>query len=544
MTKHYCAIALAASLLFASCGSNDEALRPIGLESAKVGGELQERLQGNYDRLETETYQPEQVYWSEIASKGWAGDKEGRTILALVYDAKATGREPKYLQTIMDLLPSKLNEKGYLGTIHPNINEQQLSGHGWLLRGLCEYYEWTGSEDALKIARGVVDNLFLPISGKVQDYPIRKEDRIANVGEEAGRSLNLVNGWRLSSDIGCVFIGMEGLIHYYKHDRDPKIKALIDELIELFLRVDLVGIKAQTHASLTALRGLLRYGEITGDDSLLPEIESRWKLYERFGMTEDFENFNWFERYDTWSEPCAIIDSYLVCVQLWAKTLDPYYLEMAEKIYYNGIASTQRGNGGFGCNIPVGPAFSSVSVRTYEASWCCTMRGGEGLGKAAEYAYFRKGSDFFVPFYRSNTLDTKDLALEQKTGYPFSQSVEFVVSRAESKAKLHLFIPSYMIEPKLSLNGKPLELKIEGGFALVDKKLKAGDTLRLDFRFEDYTLPATTVKGAEKTMRGPLVLGLDPETMTMQPVYELLNPAQTKESGWSRQVVRVSEKIQ
>ena len=37
-----------------------------------------------------------------------------------------------------------------------------------------------------------------------------------------------------------------------------------------FLEVDLVGIRAQTHASLTACRGLIRYAEITGGAPATP----------------------------------------------------------------------------------------------------------------------------------------------------------------------------------------------------------------------------------------------------------------------------------
>ena len=63
-------------------------------------------------------------------------------------------------------------------------------------------------------------------------------------------------------------------------------------------------------------------------------------------MTENHENYNWFDRFDTWTEPCAIIDSYLLAVQLWEHTMKPEYRDDAELIYYNGICHTQRNNGG------------------------------------------------------------------------------------------------------------------------------------------------------------------------------------------------------
>ena len=146
------------------CGNSaDQQLKTAGFESVTIGGELSERINRNFDRMETELYQPEQVYWTEEESGGWPADKEGRTILALVLDARASHRAPKYLDELITLLPEHLNAKGYLGSIHEGqVDEQQLSGHGWLLRGLCEYYAWKQDPKVLDMAKTIVDSLFLP----------------------------------------------------------------------------------------------------------------------------------------------------------------------------------------------------------------------------------------------------------------------------------------------------------------------------------------------------------------------------------------------
>src|SRR5690606_30673683 len=102
--------------------------------------------------------------------------------------------------------------------------------------------------------------------------------------------------WLLSSDIGCDFIFMDGVIHAYSLFPDPEVKALVEEMIQRFLQMDLVGIKAQTHATLTALRGLLRYYSLTGESYLLEEVVERYDLYHGQAITENFENFNWFGR--------------------------------------------------------------------------------------------------------------------------------------------------------------------------------------------------------------------------------------------------------
>ena len=157
-------LALALFGVLSGCDpKNESALRPSGFENVRIGGELAQRVNRNFDRMESELYRPENVYWTEEQSNGWPADKEGRTILALVLDARASGRKPVYLDELIALLPEHLNEKGYMGTIHDGVDEQQLSGHGWLLRGLCEYYEWTGDRRVLDIGRGIAENLFLPV---------------------------------------------------------------------------------------------------------------------------------------------------------------------------------------------------------------------------------------------------------------------------------------------------------------------------------------------------------------------------------------------
>lgn len=72
-------------------------------------------------------------------------------------------------------------------------------------------------------------------------YPLSEEQRVSGAGDMSGRVQNTVDGWALSSDVGCVFIGMEGLIHSYQYIPSEKSKALIDKLIALFERMDLTG---------------------------------------------------------------------------------------------------------------------------------------------------------------------------------------------------------------------------------------------------------------------------------------------------------------
>ncbi len=479
-------------LMLAVITSQGKVPSTLPFSSIRVKGELQERLERNFQRLEEEKYQPHKVFLSMQQSGDWPGDTEGRTILGLVMDAQASHRSPLYLDEIMHRLPEHLNECGYMGPVfHDCLHEQQLSGNGWLLRGLCEYYLWRKDERVLDMIRNISEQLFISGKDYYGDYPIDPMARQTGVGKASGNISQHIDRWQLSSDIGCVFIGMDGLIQAYAILSDDKLKPVIESLISRFLQIDLLGIKAQTHATLTACRGLVRYADITGDERYILEAEKRFLLYAENGMTENYENYNWFGRYETWTEPCAIIDSYMLAVQLWQHTLKFKYLELAEKIYYNAICHTQRYNGGFGCdNCPgITQNTDDLDVHIPEAHWCCTMRGGEGLSRAAEYTAFVDGKCIYVPFYRNadftyNNID-KMFTVEERTDYPFAETVTFNIKQ-NSMGKLALCLPHYFWMESISVkvNNKLLTCPEQDGFIVLTCRFRSRDIISVSFKMK------------------------------------------------------------
>ena len=554
--------------------ADNNKLMPIAFENIEIEGPMQTRALKNYDRLEDEVYYPENVFplQHEKSSVGWPGDKEGRIMLGLTLQAQATHRSPKYLSELLEIYPDKLNEKGFLGPIYSDsINEQQLSGHGWLLRALSEYYFWKQDPKVKDYIELIINNLALPTLGEHKTYPIDPELRIQNVGEAAGTVQNTVNHWILSSDIGCDFIFMDGLIQAYQIVPSEELKQLLEEMIDRFFEMDMVEIKAQTHASLTGLRGVLRYYGITGDQSLLPEVEKRYGLYSELAMTENYENFNWFGRPE-WTEPCAIVDSYILAVQLWQYTQNSSYLEDAQHIYFNAIAHTNHANGGFGLDYCVGPESNNLHVRTDEAYWCCTMRGGEGLARAIQYNYFTVGDTVFIPFYNSNKaklqLKNGSVTISEVTDYPFRDEVEFRILDSELSGNfiMKYFIPGWTENHQLTVNGKSYPYHIVNNFIVADIPSEKGNIINLSFDIkygiqQIQNLSFTNNK-LIKLHYGPLLLGCDkgddevifdslPELEKIQnniwkvkntdviltPIYHLLDSDVWKETGYEKQIL-------
>jgi hypothetical protein len=522
---------------------------PIPFGHIAASGDLAHRASQNFTRLQSPLYRPPQLF-NGANVRAWPGDFEGRALLALTLMSQATGQPPDYLPALVAEYPAHLNSQGYFGApLNLNaINEQQLSGNGWYLRALCEYYDWQHNHQTLAQIQTIVRNLALPLRGSYATYPIDPalRTRTGATGGINGHFAGQQSNWAVSSDTGCAFIFLDGLAHAWvvlKAANDtaaPAVRALIDEAIARFLQADLVAIQAQTHASLTGMRALLRVYNQTAadghpDPALLAAARDRFALYKSIAMTEHYANYNWFGRPESWTEPCAIIDSFMIATQLWQHTANPAHLEDAHLIWTNGVGRGLRGNGGFGTDLCVGYKTPFLKVRSYEATACCTMRGGEGHARAIQSLYFTRPAELSVPFF-SDSLATLDLGhgpitLHQTATYPYPGSVRIEVVSApatRTPITLRLFAPQWTLHHRLTLNGKPLATTPSAGFLTARLTPKSGDILLFEFDLRVAprdTINPKSIAGYYAFQAGPLILGYQaPEIVDVSKVGQLLQP--------------------
>ncbi len=440
-------------------------MHSISWENICARGEIGARAGLLYARLEGVMYRPEDIF--TVESGGWPGDWEGRTILALTMLARTTGKEPAYLDEIVEKVHETCNEKGYMRQILPagDLDEQQLSGHSWLLRGLCEYYLFRRDNgkvctDVLARIEDIVENLFLGAAGQYAVYPVKPEERISG-GAESGHIGGKIGHWYISSDTGCAYIPLDGVSQAYvlldtyseKRELVAKTKLLLDEMVAHFYKIPFLDICVQTHATLTACRGILRLYEKDGDETKLSFVREIFKLYTSEGMSANFANYNWFGRPE-WTEPCAIIDSFMLAAQLFLHTGKLGYREMAQKILYNGIYAGQRANGGFGTDNCTGAeaidGSHMLGVSAYEAYWCCSMRGGEGLAAVSRYALMENENGeencsydntvtVFIPMDGIYTVHGVTVLV--RTTYPAAGSMTFRILENPENKRLFINIP-------------------------------------------------------------------------------------------------------
>ena len=340
--------------------------------------ELAKRIELNRNRLATGDYYSFENIFSP-PDYDWYGDKEGRALLAFVCHYAVSGEKISCMDSLTAAWDSHVNEKGFFGPdFSPAIHEQQLSGHSWVLRGLCEHYEQFGDEESLRRVGSIVSNLFLNRKGRFSEYPTHRGGD--NSGGVSGSESAVIGDWILSSDVGCAFMALDGLSHAYKLLPSAELLSLLDEMFTAFCAIDKEGIQMQTHCALSAGRGMMRLYGLTANEKYLCGAKELFSLYETRGTTATCQNMNWWGRPNTWTEPCAIVDSVMLALTLYRATGNSTYRTFAAKAFHNGLATAQRPNGGAGTDTVVLPgACDTLRPDMPEAFFCCTMRLAEGL---------------------------------------------------------------------------------------------------------------------------------------------------------------------
>jgi DUF1680 family protein len=230
-------------------------------------------------------------------------------------------------------------------------------------------------------------------------------------------------------------------------------------------------------------------------------------------MTENYENFNWFQRTDTWTEPCAVVDSYLAALSLWQHTGNTQYLSDAQLIWYNGICVGQRANGGFGLSTCLHHENIHLSGFMYEAHWCCTMRGAEAFATKIKSLYFTQNDTIYIPDLADSQakfeLPGGELKLSQKTDYPFGDNVTFTVTEStpDLTAVMKVFIPEWVSDVKLEKSGKVMDYQLKENWLTYSETFDKGDTFTLCYK-QTPTAIAANNPDYLKIRKGPLLLGV------------------------------------
>ncbi len=216
--------------------------------------------------------------------------------------------------------------------------------------------------------------------------------------------------------------------------------------------------------------------------------------------------------HNSFETPCGCYAHMKLTRYLLRVTRDGRYGDSMERVMYNAVLGARplRSDG----RAFYYSDMNQQAKRVYsDHRWpCCS---GTLPQVAADYglnSYLREPGAVWVNLYVPSILsfreDGADFQLEQRGDYPHSEQVAFRVSSTRPVEKsIHLRIPAWAGETRIEVNGKPVSVSLERGFATVHRTWSSGDTLDLTLpmilRMEPIS-PAHPESAA--LLHGPLVL--------------------------------------
>jgi hypothetical protein len=333
--------------------------------------------------------------------------------------------------------------------------------------GLLAYTRATGDASGETIALRIVENLYLPLRGRLAGYPVTA-DRDES-GLASGSIVSDVGAWSLSTDTYCVFIALEALVEAYARWRDPVVGSLVLEFFDLVERDDLVSHGAQLHAAMTAARCAAVFARLTGEDRGLRIARTLYDDYRLHARTLNFASMNWYGRPDSWTEPCAIVDTQILARELWRATGERSYLDDAILIETNALGHAQKPGGGFGLDTVTTADQPLLSNDVYEAPWCCSMRGAVGLVDARLGSLRltpQPGTDVPAleiesPHAARVTVGPNGAVLAIETDYPRTSAVTLTLgSEADRGAVVRVHLPSWAASGHITVELGPGETRV------------------------------------------------------------------------------------
>ena len=312
--------------------------------------------------------------------------------------------------------------------------------------------------------------------------------------------------------------------------------------IPLFEKVRAAGPNANVlnnrHANTTIPKfvGAMNRYMTLNDQAYLEYAKAFWKIVvnnhtyitggnsecEHFGQDNILDK----ERSNTNCETCNTHNMLKLSRMLFMVTGERQYADYYENTFINAILASV--NAETGMTLYFQP-MATGCFKTYcnpdvdkNYFWCCTGTGLENFTKLGDSIYFHDSNTLVVNQFISSSIkwDEKDFELRQKTNIPQTDSVEFVVEKAQSaengqKITLAVRVPDWnyqnsnvYINEKLA--NEDSDFKTDSGYIIINRTWRVGDKIRIKFNMniQVFPLPDNGQK-AVAFKYGPVVLAAE-----------------------------------
>ncbi len=320
---------------------------------------------------------------------------------------------------------------------------------------------------------------------------------------------------------------------------------------------DHLPVTAQTTAVGHAVRALYMYcgmadvAALTGDEAYISALDTLWddvvarKTYLTGGVGARHEGEAFGEAHElpnrtAYAETCAAIANVMWNHHMFLLHGDAKYLDVLERTLYNGLIA------GVGLD---GTTFFYANPLASDGAWnfnhgegctrspwfecsCCPTNVVRFLASLPGYVYATAAEEVYVNLYVASTSSVEvggvNVGLEQETQYPWSGAVTLrLTPKRATRFTLAVRIPDWVrgaplpsdlyayvdsghaTEVTLSVNGKPVPVEVQQGFARIDRTWQPGDVVELELPMTPQRVVSHDAvvenRGRVAVERGPVV---------------------------------------
>jgi DUF1680 family protein len=460
-------------------------------------------------------------------------DPKLRSYLDGVIAEMAAAQEPDgYLYTARTINPEHPHPwSGHKRWLRDPDESHELYDAGHLFEAASAHYQATGETNLLHIALKEADLLcktFGPGTNQLHLWP----------GHEV-IEMGLVKIYRITGEPRYL-----SLAKYFIDVRGPGGDDYHQSRIKPVDQTEGIG-----HAVRAGYlySGMADVAALTGDPRYVNAIDAIWqnvvdaKLYVTGGIGavpagEAFGANYFLPNMDAYCETCAAVANDFWNQRLFLLHGDAKYVDVFERTLYNGLLSGVSLDGKlFFYPNPLESA-GQHSRSPWFGCACCPGNITRFMASVPGYFYARQGKSIYVNLFASGTaniqLENGPLVeLTQETRYPWDGAVKMTVNPAKSSkfamriripgwargeavpGGLYTFIDSSTEGASLKVNGKSVPLKIDKGYAVVDRKWKKGDVVDLNLPMPVRRLASREEVKADRgrvaLQRGPIVYCLE-----------------------------------
>jgi len=296
-------------------------------------------------------------------------------------------------------------------------------------------------------------------------------------------------------------------------------RAVLDPVVAGVDRLD--GLHANTQ--IPKVIGLARIHELTGQAPMADAARFFHHTVVHhhsyaIGGNSDREHFGPPDRIadritDATCEACNSYNMLKLTRHLYQWAPDASLFDYYERAQINHIMAHQNpADGRFVYFMPLAAGARRTFSDPEDSFWCCVGSGMESHAKHADSIFWTGPNTLYVNLYIPSELDLsgRGLTLVLDSAMPHAGNATLTVLRAPKRRHtIALRLPAWADKPTIALNGTPVTPVLRGGYAMIERNWRKGDTIELTLPMSLRTEPTPDDPSVISFAYGPLVLAAD-----------------------------------